>query len=139
MVIERPQASSLLYVGRTCAGSEIPARHIAPVVESGDMSTRCAPTFIDEATLNGSPPRRATSPGTVGRNAGRTTADVLLYTEISPVTNAITPVNVPDVASLASKSVKRSRPPVLSSSATRTLTPLSMRIGFQGILRIACS
>ena len=41
-------------MGLTCAGSEIPARHIAPVVESGDMSTRCAPTFIDEATLNGS-------------------------------------------------------------------------------------
>ena len=64
-------------MGLTCAVSEIPARHIAPVVESGDMSTRCAPTFIDEATLNGSPPRRATSPGTVGRNAGSTTADVL--------------------------------------------------------------
>ena len=27
---------------------------MAPVVESGDISTRCAPTFIDEATLNAS-------------------------------------------------------------------------------------
>src|SRR5262245_15265806 len=137
--MDRPHARSLLYVGLTCAGSEIPARHIAPVVESGDMSTRCAPTFIDEATLNGSPPRRATSPGTVGRNAGSTTADVLLYTEINPVTNAMTPVSEPGDASLASRSVKRSRPPVLSSSATRTLTPLSIRIGFHGILRMACS
>ena len=78
MVIERPQASSLLYVGRTCAGSALAAIQTAPVVESGDMSTRCAATFIDVATLSGSPPTSMTSLGTVGRNAGSTTLDVLL-------------------------------------------------------------
>ena len=51
----------------------------APVVESGETSTRCAPTINYQATGSTSPPpSRATRPGTVGRNAGSTTPDVLL-------------------------------------------------------------
>src|SRR3989338_495697 len=38
-VIENPQARSLLKVGRTASGAVIPARHMAPTVESGDTST----------------------------------------------------------------------------------------------------
>ena len=50
----------------------------APMVESGDKSTRCPPTYIDAAIDSGSTPRRSARPGTVGRNAGSTTPDVLL-------------------------------------------------------------
>src|SRR5262245_6746353 len=92
-VIERPHANSLLNnpCGSTPAGT--PARQRAPVVESGDKSTRCEPRFIADATAIGSsPPSRSTMPGTVGRNAGSTTPDVLLYTETTPVTNATTAV-----------------------------------------------
>ena len=42
------------------------------------LAARRWSTFIDEAIANGSPPSRMTSPGTVGRNAGSTTPDVLL-------------------------------------------------------------
>ena len=74
-----PTPAACCRWGAPAPGSVMPARHIAPVVESGDMSTRCAPTFIDVAIANGSPPpRRATRPGMVGRKAGSTTPDVLL-------------------------------------------------------------
>ncbi len=51
----------------------------APIVESGETSTKWDPTFIDEAIASASPPPSLSiSPGTVGKNAGRTTPDVLL-------------------------------------------------------------
>ena len=51
----------------------------APIVESGETSTRCDPTFIENAMETGSaPPSLWARPGTVGRNAGSTTPDVLL-------------------------------------------------------------
>ena len=54
---------------------------------------------IEIATATGSPPPScSTKPGAVGRNAGSTTPDVLLYTEITAVTNATAPVTVSGVA-----------------------------------------
>ncbi len=51
----------------------------APIVESGDTSTRWPPTLIADAIATGSPPpSRSIRPGTVGRNAGSTTPEVLL-------------------------------------------------------------
>ena len=51
----------------------------APRVERAETSTRCVPTFIDEAMASGAtPPTCSARPGTVGRNAGSTTPDVLL-------------------------------------------------------------
>ena len=56
-----------------------PAMHSAPIVESGDTSTRWPPTFIDIAIpIALAPGSWAASPGTIGRNAGRTTPEVLL-------------------------------------------------------------
>ena len=56
-----------------------PARHSAPIVESGDTSTRCPPMFIDVAmAIALAPGSAAARPGTIGRNAGSTTPDVLL-------------------------------------------------------------
>ena len=57
--------------------------HNAPIVESGETSTRVAPTVLDIAVRNVLPaPSFATSSGTTGRNAGNTTPDVLEYAEI---------------------------------------------------------
>ena len=55
----------------------------APIVDNGETSTRWEPMFMDIAIAIGSaPPSRSDSPGTMGRNAGRTTPEVLLYTEM---------------------------------------------------------
>ena len=49
------------------------------MVESGETSTRCPPTFIDIAIATAfAPPSCCASVGTIGRNAGSTTPDVLL-------------------------------------------------------------
>ena len=78
-VIDSPQASSLLKTLRTFSAGRDAAMQSAPVVESGDRSTRCAPMFIDAAIATGSPPpSRSIRPGIVGRNAGSTTPEVLL-------------------------------------------------------------
>ena len=53
--------------------------HSAPSVESGDTSTRCPPTFMEDAMASGAtPPSCSERPGTVGRKAGSTTPEVLL-------------------------------------------------------------
>ena len=50
--------------------------------------------------------------------------------------NATIPVTDSAVEVRASKSVNRSRPPVFSSSAISTVTPVTIRITLQGIFRI---
>src|ERR1051325_8190753 len=77
-VIESPHHSNWLnsFLASTSFGSA--AMQSAPIVESGERSTRCPPTYIDAAIESGSAPRRCARPGTVGRNAGSTTPDVLL-------------------------------------------------------------
>ena len=51
----------------------------APSVDSGDTSTRCPPMFIDMAIPSALAPGSCEArPGTIGRNAGSTTPDVLL-------------------------------------------------------------
>ena len=51
----------------------------APIVESGETSTRWPPIKIDEAIASGlPPPSLATRPGTLGNRAGKTTPEVLL-------------------------------------------------------------
>ena len=55
-----------------------PAMNSAPPVDSDDKSTRLAATFIDHAIGNGSWLRCWARSGTIGRNAGNTTPDVLL-------------------------------------------------------------
>ena len=69
----------------------------------------------------------------------KTTPDELLYTEITPVTNATIPVSESRVAVRASIPVKRSSPPVFSISPIRTVTPLTMMIGVHGSFLSACS
>src|SRR5690606_38766032 len=78
MDIERPQASSLLK--RPLSPSPpAPATHSAPMVDSGEASTRWPPMFMAMAIASAlEPGSAAASPGTIGRNAGRTTPDVLL-------------------------------------------------------------
>ena len=49
-----------------------------------------------------------------------------------PVTKAITPFTLPGEASRESRLVNRSIPPVASSSAIRTVTPLTMTITLHG-------
>src|SRR5438874_7734398 len=112
--------------------------HNAPSVDSGDTSTRDDPTLMLRATASGSPPPTLwTSPDTVGRNAGNTTPDVLLYREIAPVTHAITPLSVSGDASRASRSVKSVMPPVVSINVTSVLTPVTIRIAPHGTRAIA--
>src|SRR4030095_1201430 len=75
-------------------------------------------------TARGSPPaRRSTSDGTVGRNAGRTTPDVLLQVEMTPVTNATTPYTVVGVLRRAMSALMLSMPPAFSARATSVATP----------------
>ena len=50
-VIESPQASSLLKSGWVSSLEDTPARHSAPVVESGETSTGCAPTDIEARSI----------------------------------------------------------------------------------------
>ena len=64
---------------------------------------------------------------------GRTTPDVLLYTDTRPVTNAITPVTVAGVDTRASRSVNRSIPCVRSSTPMSTVTPHTINTTFHGI------
>ena len=111
--------------------------HNAPMVESGETSTRCPPMFIEVAIAIGSAPSRAAKPGTVGRNAGSTTPDVLLYTEIAPVRKAMNPVMVPLVEKRASRSVNKAMPCVFSSKPVRMLTPQTITITDHGIFLIA--
>src|SRR5829696_2081134 len=99
--MERPQASSLLNSVRL-SSTGAPARHSAPMVESGDTSTRWPPMFMDEAMARAlAPGRAAASPGTMGRNAGSTTPEVLLYTETTAVSSETTNVTVLGVDTLA--------------------------------------
>jgi len=57
---------------------------------------------------------------------------VLLQVEIAPVMNAMTPLMEVGDASFASSEVKRSMPPVCSSTATSTLTPQTISTIVQG-------
>src|SRR5262245_38842906 len=98
MVMERPQARNWRKSTPAAAGSSIAATHSAPIVERGETSTSALPTLMLNETARGSAPgRRATSAGTAGRNAGRTTPEVLLHVEMTPVTKATTPLTVPGV------------------------------------------
>ena len=82
-VIANPQISSWKKTCRDLDGSVTPARQIAPIVEMGETSTREDPTLIERAMANGLPPPRfSINEGIVGRKAGITTPDVLLYAEI---------------------------------------------------------
>src|SRR5262249_44065616 len=83
------------------------------------------------------PPSRSTRSGTLGRNTGRTTPTVLLYTETNPVTSAIRPVTDRGVASCAISVVNALIPPVFSRSAVNTVTPQTITITLQGIPAIA--
>src|SRR4029453_14201658 len=70
-VIPSPQTSSLLNSARVSSEAGAAAMHNAPIVESGETSTRWPPTFIDVAIASGATPFCEANPGTIGRNAGR--------------------------------------------------------------------
>jgi hypothetical protein len=79
MVIENPQISIFRKRSRDCVGSGTAATQSAPMVDKGETSTTDAPTFRLSATASGSPPPTLdTRPGTMGKNVGSTTPDVLL-------------------------------------------------------------
>src|SRR5262245_19245136 len=111
--------------------------HRAPMVERGETSTRCEPTLMEKAIDFGSAPKRSARLGTVGRNAGNTTPEVLLYVEMSPVTKAIMAVTVALVANFANNSVKSDSTPVRSRSEIGRVTPVTIKMTFHGALRIA--
>src|SRR5262245_56178577 len=116
------------------------ATQIAPMVQGGAPSTRWPATTIDQEIASGSPPPSlSTNPGTVGKKAGNTTPDVLLYIETIPVISPMIPLIVFTVANLASKALKSSIPPVFSSRLVNTVTPQTMRITFQGMERTAAT
>src|SRR6187401_3867890 len=96
--IDRPQIKSWRNSTRAAVWSATAATQSAPSVDSGETSTIDEPTLMLSATASGSPPpTRSTSALMVGRNAGRTTPDVLLQLEISAVMNAIVPLIVAGV------------------------------------------
>jgi hypothetical protein len=77
-IIESPQASNWLNNNRLASPAGIEAMHSAPMVDSGETSTKCPAMFIVSASPNPEAnPSFATSPGTNGKNAGSTTPEVL--------------------------------------------------------------
>src|SRR6188474_1420754 len=132
--IDSPQTSNPLKSARVLLPGGAPARKSAPTVESDDRSTRLAPMFIDHAIGSGGRlPTRWARSGTIGRNAGSTTPDVLLYTDTMPVPNATTGAIVAGVETLARPAVKRSNPCVFWSRKISTVTPVTMRITPHGM------
>src|SRR5262249_6769686 len=78
-LMERPQIISLLNKAFRFSDTAAFAMHSAPSVESGETSTRCAPTFTDDAIAIASPPPISRiNPGMVGMKAGSTTPEELL-------------------------------------------------------------
>ena len=76
----------------------------------------------------------------MGRNAGITTPDVLLYTDIRPVPNARVGTTVSEVEMPASPLVNRSMPWVRCMSEISTVTPVTIRMTPHGMRRMAfCS
>ena len=69
----------------------------------------------------------------MGRNAGITTPDVLLYTDIRPVPNAMIGTTVSEVEILASPLVNRSMPWVFCMIEISTVTPVTIRMTPQGM------
>ncbi len=115
------------------------ARNRAPTVDSAERSTSPPPTVIDHARLTGSTaPTCCARSGTIGRNAGITTPDVLLYTDIRPVPNAIVGTTVSEVEMPASPLVNRSMPWVSCMSEISTVTPVTIRMTPHGMRRMAC-
>ena len=82
------------------------------------------------------PPSFSMSPGTVGRNAGSTTPDVLEYADTRPMMKPKNGITVACVAMLDSRFVKISMPPA-SSRPISTVTPQTIRIVLHGIFLIA--
>src|SRR5262249_8392135 len=105
-------------------------------VDSDDTSTRLLPMFTDVATASirsGDIPTSSAMSFTVGKNVGITTPDVLLNTEIRPVTPAIHPVKVEGVAQLANRLLNNFRPPVFSHSVTSTVMPQTINTTLHAI------
>src|SRR3989442_8552066 len=99
--MDKPQANILLKSDLRSSEAAALAMHKAPIVDNGDVSTIIAPTLMELAIAIASPPPSfAIRPGIVGINAGMTTPAELLYTEIKPVTKAMTPVTDVFVANL---------------------------------------
>ena len=66
----------LEIAGEASTGAE--ARQRAPMVERGETSTRCPPTMIDDAMASAFDPTTCcVRPGTIGRNVGMITPEVL--------------------------------------------------------------
>src|SRR5688572_9487748 len=100
--IESPQIRSPLKSARVSLPAGAPARKRAPTVDSDERSTRLAPMFIDQAIGSGGRlPTRCANSGTIGRKAGNTTPEVLLYTDTTPVPKATTGAIVAGVEILA--------------------------------------
>src|SRR5207249_844907 len=139
-LMDNPQIMSLLNKAFRSSEAAAFAMQSAPSVESGETSTRCAPTLTDHAIAMALPPPIFwISPGIVGMNAGITTPEELLYTEMTPVTNPITPVTEVCVEKRARIVVNRSMPPFFSRMEINTVTPDTIKITFHGMTFTAFS
>ena len=89
-VILMPHASSWLN-GRRLAASPagIPAMHSAPIVDSGDTSTRCPAMFIVDAMPSALPPPSfSISPRPRRQERRQHDPDVLEYADTTPMITA---------------------------------------------------
>lgn len=105
-LIENPH--SIIFRNNIFASlaSLIVAMHSAPNVDRGETSTNDEPTLMLSAIASESPPPIcSTNFVAVGKNAGSTTPEVLLYVETIPVKKAITPLILFGEAMRASNAV----------------------------------
>ncbi len=110
------------------------ATHKAPKEERGLMSTRWAPTLIDEIIAIGLPPWiLVIKPGTKGIKVGNTTPEELENAERMPVVKAVTAVTFCGFATLARRFVNNPRPPRFSINTINVFTPQTIRMVFHGI------
>lgn len=113
------------------------ATHSAPKEDRGLMSTRWAPTLIDEIIAVGFPPCiLAIKPGTNGIKVGNTTPEELEKAERIPVVKAVTAITFCGFEILARRSVNNPSPPRFSINTIKVFTPQTIRIVFHGICLI---
>ena len=131
--IDRPQMRRLRKSLPLSTVLAAVARHRAPKRDRGEVSTRWDPTQMDVIRYAGSPPPIfAMTPGTMGRNIGRTTPEELEYAEMIPLNRARKPLTVIGLEIVPMDLVMMPRPPAASMTLmiidippTMMMTPMA--------------